>query len=498
MASISSSKSLPKPASKASFKDPSGFDLFYQLVYMSAVASAGISRSQVFQLAARIVRAPGEYFKRIHLLCEKLGYNYPAACNVVGRKAKSEAMRTLLLRFADALSSGHPEVAFLTEEAEVQRDAYEKEYERNLASLTKWTDAYGAIVVSAALIIIVNLTSTMIYDLGIGMITVLVITAVLGSAGGAWVISRAAPSEPEAFFTSEGPQSQRLTLTLLKIVPLAILGLCLPLALLGVGLGWVVTLAGLLILPLGVTSLQAAREIEKKDKEIGPFLRSFGAVAVSTKTTLADTLNRIDISSFPHLQSDIRRLGWRFKAAIPPALCWKKFALETGSRLIGDTITIFYDAIELGGDADMVGSLCSQFATTEVMLRARRKVIASTFSNLTIVMHAAIAALMIIILQVIRNFTEIITTAANFQGQDALKSMQLPMLSFGSPLLGVLSTLTYAMVLVLAATNAYAIVAADGGHILKGSFHLSILLVLSGLSFLIMPPFVNAILKVGG
>jgi len=498
MASISSSRSLPKRASKVSFKEPSEFDLFYQLIYMSAVASAGIARSRLFQLAARLLRPPAEYFKRIHLLCEKLGYNYPSACNVVGQRAKSESMKALLLRLADALASGHPEVSFLTEEAQVQREAYEKEYDRNLASLTKWTDAYGAIVVSSALIIIVNLTSTMIYDLGATMTAALVLTAVLVSASGAWIISRAAPCEAEVAFSRDGPPSQRLVLTLARATPVAVVAASTALVVMGAAVGWALIVAGLLLLPLGVASIKAAGEVERKDKEIGPFLRSFGAVASSASTTLSEALTMIDLSSFPHLQGDLKRLGWRFKAAISPGLSWSKFASETGSRLIGETITIFYDAIELGGDADMVGSLCSQFATTEVMLRARRRVVASTFASLTMVMHGAISVLMIIILEVIRRFSQMVSAAAeNLQGQEAMRSMQLPMLSFGSPILGVLTTLTYAMVVVLALINAYAIIAADGGHIVKGTFHLAVLLLLSGLSFLLTPPLVGMILRVG-
>ena len=462
---------------------------------MSAVASAGISRGRIFQLACKSVRAPAAYFRRIHLLCEKMGYNYPTACNVVGQRSRSEAMRTFLLRFADALASGHPEVSFLTQEAQVQREAYEKEYERNLASLTKWTDAYAAVVVSATLIVIVNLTSTMIYDLGPSTIVGLVLTAILATAGGAWIIWRAAPSEPEAFFTREGPQSQRLALTWARLVPLAVPGICLPLGALGVAVGWLAILAGLIVLPLGIMSVRASKEIERKDAEIGPFLRSFGAVARSAGATLSAALGHIDLGSFPNLQPDMRRLGWRLKAAITPAICWRKFAIETGSKLISETITIFHDAIELGGEADMVGSLCSQFATTEVMLRARRKVIASTFSGLTIVMHGVTSALMIIILQVIRNFTQVIAAAANPQGEQAMRAMQLPMLTFGSPILGTLATLTYAMVIVLALVNAFAIIAADGGHVFKGAYYLSMLLGVSGLAMLVVPPCVDAILR---
>ncbi len=497
MASISSSRSLVRPASKVSFRVPSEFDLFYQLIYMSAVASAGIARNHIFRLAAQLVRPPADYFRRIHLLCEKLGYNYPAACNLIGQRARSETMKTLLLRFADALSSGHPEVEFLAQEAQIQGNAYEKEYDRNLGSLSRWTDAYGAVVVSATLIIIVNLTSTMIYDLGVGMSAGLVITAILASAGGAWVISRAAPCETEVAFSAEGPIAQRMTLSLVKVTPPTVFVVCLVMALLRVALGWLLAVAGLLLLPLGIFSLRACVEIEKKDREIGPFLRSFGAVAASTGTTLASALTQLDPSSFPNLQSDLKRLGWRFQAAVSPALCWKQFSVETGSRLINDTIAVFHDAIKLGGDTAMVGSLCSQFATTEVMLRARRRGISATFSNLTIVMHGTVSGLMIIILEVIRKFTDLIAAASTTQADEAVQSMRLPMLTFGSPLLGLMVTLTYAMVVILAVVNTFAITAADGGHVLKGSFYLSILLMLSGACIIVMPPLVQSILQVG-
>ncbi len=463
---------------------------------MSAVASAGISRGRIFQLAAKVPRAPGEYFRRIHLLCEKLGYNYPSACNTVGQRTRSEAMKTFLLRFADALSSGHPEVSFLSQEAKVQRDAYEKEYDRNLASLTKWIDAYGALVVSASLIIIVNLTSSLIYDLGPGMTIVLMATAVLTISGGAWIISRAAPGEPEAVFTPEGPPLQRLVLRLMRILPPSLLAGTVLLSLAGVGLGWLLILAGLILLPLGVIGVRATREIERKDAEIGPFLRSFGAVVTSTSSTLSHALTQIDLNSFPNLQPDMQRLDWRLKASVPPSLCWNQFALETGSTLISETISIFNDAIELGGEADMVGALCSDFATTGVMLRARRRVLASTFSWLTIMMHAVVSALMLIILEVIQNFSEVVAAATRLQEGINLGSMQLPVLSFGSPMLGPLAVLTQGMVIVLCIINAFAIVAADGGHYIKGAFYLAILLALSGVAFLVAPPLVDAILKV--
>jgi flagellar protein FlaJ len=493
----SSLKFWQRPKSKDSFKEVSGFDLFYQLTYMSAVAAAGISRSRIFQLGSELSRAPSEYFERIHLLAQKLSYDYSRACRTIGATLQSDKMKSLLLRLSSALISGEPEAEFLSQEAHITGITYENEYERDLANLTKWTDAYAAVVVSAALILIINLVSTMIYKMGIGMIMGLMIVSVLTSSMGAWILSRAAPREVRGIFSLEGPREQRLARKLSKILPLAALIICVPLALSGIELGWILIVASLIVLPLGVVSVAGDKQISKKDSEIGSFFRSLGGMATSTGTTITESLTRLDLKSFPALEPDVERLRRRLIAAISPELCWKKFALETGSKLISETTDVFKDAVNLGGDPDKVGLLCSLFAAKTIMLRAKRRVITSTFSWLTITMHGTIGALIIIIVKIIDRFLSLIETAmAAQQEAEATQSMamSMPLLSFSAPEIQLLHVMAIGMVILLAITNAFAILAADGGHILKGSFYLSILLFLSGASFILVPPIVGLIM----
>lgn len=493
---ISSLKFWQKPESKDSFKEVSGFDLFYQLTYMSAVAAAGISRSRIFYLGSGLARPPSEYFERIHLLAQKLSYDYAEACRTVGAPVKSDTMKSLLLRLSSALTSGEPEANFLAEEAEITGVAYENEYERDLAALTKWADAYAAVVISAALIVIINLISTMIYEMGTGMIAGLMVVAVFTSFMGAWTLSRAAPEENRSLFSSEGPREQRLASKLAKILPPAVLIVCLPLLLLGMELGPTLIVAALILSPLGVVSVAGDRKINRKDGEIGPFLRSLGGMATSTGTTVTEALTRLDLNSFPTLQPDIERLRRRLVASISPELCWRKFALETGSKLISETTGIFNDAVNLGADPDRVGLLCSLFSAKTIMLRAKRNVVTSTFSWLTIVMHGAVGGLMIIIMEVIDRFLSLIQTATGGGGIEMTQSIaaSVPLLSFGAPAIRFLHLMTLGMVLLLALTNSFAILAADGGHVFKVSFYLCILLFLSGASFMIMPQLVMIIM----
>ncbi|MBX3014613.1 MAG: hypothetical protein KF832_24045 [Caldilineaceae bacterium] len=484
------SKSFQKLISKDSFKEVTSSDLFYQLSYMSAVAGSGISRSRIFELGSSLPRIPADYFKRVHLLAQKLGYDYANACNRVGLAIKSDAMISLLLRLGNALTSGQPEADFLAEEAVVQGEAYEKEYERDLESLTKWTDAYAAVSVSSALMIVINMTSSLIYALNNSIILGLIVTMLTVSSVTAWILSRAAPKEVIDLFSPEGTWPQRMAGQLSIYSLAAVFIICPLLLLLGISIGPVLLVAAVILFPLGGVSMLAGREIDKKDREFGPFLRSLGSMAVSTGTTISEALTRIDLSSFPTLETDLTRLRSRLIAAVDPEICWHKFALETGSKLIGETTTIFNDAVRLGGDPDIVAFLAAEFSTKTIMLRAKRQVVASTFAWLTVVMHGTIAILMVTILEIVRNFVEMIHGAATALGDAAAQAATLALPTFNAPQVDFFEYMTIIMVTLLSVVNAYAIIATDGGHKYKAVFYLSILLVFSGISFIVVPPVV--------
>ena len=183
----------------------SAFQFYYQLIYMSAVAAAGLSRNQVFDLGAKLNCVVAPYFADVQTLVSSLHYDYPRACRVVGGRCKETDVASFLLRLSDALEAGESLPGFLTHEAGVQRNVYVNEYERNLDSMRKWTDAYASLIVSMALIVIINLVSTMIYDMGNTLMMLFVGTACLFSAGGAWVVTRSTPRERLAL--CEGPGS---------------------------------------------------------------------------------------------------------------------------------------------------------------------------------------------------------------------------------------------------------------------------------------------------
>lgn len=493
---MSSSKSSPKHENKNFFKPVSPFDMFYQLTYMSAMAAAGISRAKVFEIAAQSRSGAAIYFAAVNTLVDEFRYDYPEACRIIGLQAKSENMKSFLLRLSDALRSGEPQAEFLAREAEVTSEDYENGYERDLEGLKQWSNAFSSIVMSVALIIIIQVISAMIYSLNSTVMIGLVSTGMIMAGFGAWIIYRSAPREVMTVQSSIGSPEQRKAMSLFRMLVPGSVGLAVILGVVGVPLGFVLILAAIVILPVGIISFQGDKKVTKKDVEFSTFLRSIGGMATSSGTTLKQALTKIDLSSFPYLQADIDRLSTRLQALVEPAACWHKFGLDTGSRLISEVSDIFYGAIKIGGDPERVGYLCSLFAAKTTQLRAKRRLTAGTFSGLATVMQSVVAMIMIFVLSIVKNFSDMVTTLMP-RNPDALEgapSMSLGMAQFTAEDLQFLTAITVVMILTLGIVSASAMIFSDGGHKLKITLYLAMLIFICGVSFLVVPPMVAGIL----
>lgn len=492
--------SLPssrKRSVKDYFEEISSFDLYYQLTYMSATSAAGVSRGRVFQLARQLPCPPAKYFKQIDQVAVNMRYNYPVAVRLVGEHAATEEVRTFLFRLSDALRSGEPLPAFLAREARVQAENYTNDYERRLESLKKWNDAYAAIMVSAALIVIMNMVSTTIYNLGMGVMAGMVMMAVGGTFALAWVIFRASPQEEMSVPLALGSKEQKLCRQLFFILaPVSVL-IGVVLTLLKVEQGLILMAASLPLFPIGIASSRVDSKTSRKDGEISAFLRSLGGTATSRGTTLKEALSSMKTDSFPALQSDVRMLDLRLKAFGKPALCWRTFGVETGSKLVQQATGIFAEAVGLGGDPEKAGEFTSTFAMKTAMLRAKRRGVSATFSWLVITMQSVLSGLMVFLLGILNQFSIRLAEAMSSSGgsEQAMGAMGLRgMFAFNAPQMQFLETITVGMIIMLALINAFAIVASEGSHLLKMTLYLAILVLLSGILILIGPPLVRLVI----
>ena len=471
------------------------FDLLYQLSYMSVIAGSGVPRHQIFERAAQAPCAAADYFRKIELTCRQLGYDYAKSCRLVGESAADEDVKELLLRFSSSLFSGEAEADFLVREAQAQAEAYENEYGRQMETLKLWTDAYVSLMLSAVIVVIMGIVSTMIWKIEMVFLVGLSVTAVSTAALGVWLIYLMAPKEVVALKWA-GSDEQKTVRKLFKmLLPLA-LAAGVVIQLLTGNLGFALLGIAPLIFPIGLISVRDERKVTKRDVEVGAFLRSLGGVAGAIGTTVRDALGRFDMEAINILRRQVKRLYTRLNAGIDTKVCWKRFIDETGSEVANRSVGMFYDAIDIGGEAKQAGYYASIYTSRITMLRARRRTVSSPFLWLCIAMHASVAVLLVFV-------TEIITTFGGMvaQAQEALPTVSgassaSTFSSFNFTGLEMVNVMVIPLILIFTFANALAPSIAGGGSGYKLLFNIGITAAISGASLVFLPTIADTLFSI--
>ncbi|MGD0779887.1 MAG: hypothetical protein ABR954_03780 [Dehalococcoidales bacterium] len=466
------------------------FDLFYQLSYMSTIASAGVPRDQIFGRSAELQCSSAEYFRKIDLARKRLKYDYARACRVIGEPAKDEKMKGLLLRFSSSLISGEPEADFLTREANARSEDYENEYGRSLEALKMWTDAYVSLILAAVLVIVIGIVSTMIWKIETTLIIGMAFIAISTTAAGVWLIWVVSPKE-STVLRWPGSKEQKLVAKLFKpmlIVVIVIAGLFL---FTGQNIGLCLIIVAVLVFPLGYIMSRDDNKIAKRDDEMGTFLRSLGGVCMALGTTVNAALSRIDLNAINVLRSAVKNLHTRLTAGIQPRLSWKMLIDETGSELSNRSVGMFYDAIEVGGSAGQAGQHAAMFANQLSLLRARRRTVAGPFRWLCFVMHAAVICILVFITEVIVAFGGMVGKAQESMPQVSGAPAMSSFTSFNLSGLEMMQHLVIPLVIIFTVANAIVPALAEGGSKYKILSNLGFTSAISGLALLVLPVLAN-------
>ncbi len=481
-------------AGKGKSKSYISFDLLYQLSYMAVIAAGGVPRSQIFERAAQLPCSAAEYFRRIELASKRLKYDYARACRLVGEAAEEEEVKGMLLRFSSSLISGEPEADFLAREAESLAESYDNEYGRKLEAMKMWSDAYVSLILSAVLVIIIGIVSTMIWKIETSIILGMAFLSMTTTALGVWIIYITSPREVVVLKWA-GTREQKLARKLLKLaLPIAVAA-GIVLLVTGADLGLVLLIAAVVVFPIGFIVTRDDKNVNKRDAEVGTFLRSLGGVCAALGTTVGAALNRLDLDSIHHLRKSVSRLRTRLVAGIRTKLCWTKFIDETGSELANRSVGMFYDAIDLGGAAGQAGYQASLFANKIAMLRARRKTVAGPFLWLCLAMHASVVVLLVFITEVIMTFAGMVAKAEevmpSLSGGPSISAFT----SFNLAGLEMMHQLVLPLVLIFTVANALAPMFADGGSKYKVLFNLGITAAISGISLVALPSMAAALFQ---
>ena len=517
---MSSITSSPKRIEKVSSDNVVvSFDLLSNLTYMSVLSMGGLPRDQVLEHCGRQRFKTAVFFEYIHLLAKRMGMEYTQAFQLVSEKARASNIKSLLLRFAASISSGESEREFIAQEAKIESERYANEYDRSVENLRKWTDAYAAILVSVTLIMVVSLVSAMMGSLGQNFIVLMAFTLFSITSVGVYIIYKASPVEAFTYDSPNGTtRDRRLARTLLLLVPVgAVLGILLGLqfGLLG-GFAVFFLFVGISLIPSGFLAWKDDKAVMTLDSEVPTFVRSTGNVAGSTGVTLTEALNRIDVRSMGSLEPHINRLKVRLDARLPTHECWEKFREETGSELSNRTTHMLVDGSELGGRPDLVGQICSDYASSVTQLRAKRALTASTFSFLTIPMHATMAFILVFILEIVTNFNSKLAEASTEIIGDTEAAITVPggvrvppgvsiptggdlaagLDIFGAQDTTLISYMIVFVIIVLTGANSLAPKFAAGGSNLKVASFLSIMCVVSGVVLGLVPPLTGRLFSI--
>jgi archaeal flagellar protein FlaJ len=469
-------------------------DFFSQLTYMSAISTSGIARGGLFQYASKLPYIAARYFRKADFVARMFNHDYSRACQIIGEKTKETEVKALLLRLSGALSSGENLPDFLERESAVFSDSFENVYERRLEVLKRWSDAYIALILTSALVTVMAVVSMMIGQVTPVFLLSLTVLTIIITIFGSWFMYHSSPREDRTHSLPYRSREQNLARGISRLTLVIGIVVFIILVLSKVALCWFLIAGSVLLFPLGMAAVTDDKKIGEKDSAIAGFLRSLGGVSQATGTTVTESMGRLDLRSLGALKEDVNVLFTRLRAGITPSLCWERFVGETGSELIKRTVRIFWDGISLGGDPQRVGNEASTFANKIALLRAHRKLIASGFAWLTIVMHGMMVILAVFVYNVFLSFSSLVQKLMPESAPVEFSSLPFSkVLSDGAKNTSLLYTMVVIIVIVLSLANAFAVHSTSGGHYFKLAFYLSITLAISGGAFLIVPRVVEMI-----
>lgn len=481
-------------------------DLLFLLTYMTSLSTAHLSRDQIFTMASDTKYSPSKYFRMVRDLAQKWHYDYATACELVAEKIKAERIKKMFNRLANAISAGEPDREFLEREWKAFKTIRKDEYDRSLESLRKWSDAYTSLLVSASLISVVVLLSVVIYSIGDPAETLY--ASAFGNflicLFGVIMIFKAVPKDKKVhdyhIKSKEQTLAGKLSILLIPLGFMLFISLALVPILFGnheiVGLGFVAF--ALATLPIGILAKIDDKKISRRDEAFTSFIRSLGAIKGGAGVSIAEAIRRIDQKNLGELKNLALELQRRLSLGLDPKLSWERFIGESGSYLIEKLTPIFNDAVELGGDANLVGEIVSSSNLEMVLLRLKRDLISSGFVNLIIPLHIAMVSLMLFISQILSIFTEYLGSLFSSQigssSGEVFKNVPTQGLNlgiFGGVPLELLAEYTFFTILSITIANVLVSNIVKGGGKYLYMYYASILFLLSGILILVVPKVVS-------
>jgi flagellar protein FlaJ len=262
-------------------------------------------------------------------------------------------------------------------------------------------------------------------------------------------------------------------------------------------LGLALIVGAVFLAPVGYLAWRDDQKVDKRDRDLAVFLRGLGSVMGASGTTVAEGLSRMNRKALGAMEAHVHRLYVRLSNDISPELTWLRLCGETGSELVTRSVRIFWDGVRTGGDPAVVGKLAAEFAQKVSLLRQTRWLVANTFMFVVVPMHAALLGILLFVTQVMRIFGEQLSAVQdeNLNSDIVREAGVNSFITFANPDFGLISFFVSISIVLLTVANSFAPYAAGGGHKFKFFAFAAVMMLMSGLSLLTVPPVVDSLFQ---
>jgi len=400
-----------------------GADLLFTTTYMASLALANASRPELFSYAAnRKEYISSKYITRVDTYVKKWGYSYAEGLSIVADRLKNPIFKSFLSRYANAIDSSVPDDEYLKNELSTVRSVYRSQVEQGLETMTKWGDAYVAMLLSATVIAVTLMISIAIYS-PTGMETTLGMSYAilfLICFGGNVLMYTSVPDDYKSHGLTTRSSKEQQTIHAMEriIVPLTIIAV-IVMVLLGVSAGLTFLLVGILMVPMGIIGFIDDSNITMRDNDFSTFIRSLGAVMGGQGMTAVYALATIDKKSLSALEPLVNSVYSKMNLGLDDKQIWDKFIGESGSNLIYKYLNIYLDTITLGGPPDAIGTVVGSSMLEQTLLREKKDMHAKSFIILLVPMHVAMAGIFVVLYRIMVVLTG---SVATMMGQFANKT----------------------------------------------------------------------------
>ena len=414
-------------------------------------------------------------FKKILNLAKKFGYGLTRSTMEMAEQVKPP-LKDLLVRCTTIFSSVEPK-GYLKMESSTLMQEYSGYYSRAIESL-KTIGGIFTTFQSVIVFLIMTLAIMTVFMIDPSAILFGYVVAIASLLLMYFLFKTTSPEETVVYIGRYPPylyNAMRWSLVasgLPSVLLAAYLYFTLgaPFAFIVLGVGF--------ILP-GIFGYKLENYVKRIDRDYPTFLKALGEHMAST-SNLKASLSYVLYMELGSLHKLVKRALARLKLGISHAKTLAALATEAASYQVHISNRILLDSLNRGADALEIGNALGNRVVAFMQNRRKRELVAKSFQMIMVVMQV-LTTVLLVVLRVLSEFL-----SASLVG--------LPYFGFNEIPIVVIEVGNLALVLMMAIMNALIVKEASAGYWGTFFFNLAILLILSGVGWIVADLFVRAAL----